>query len=242
LSTVIIALYGFGDASGEGFGGTLLTPEGIRYWYGLWGRDVSHQSSNFREMHNLVDLVDLELRDDFMTLSRLVQSVDDIMMEESAPSTELFLFTDNSVAEGAFFRGTSANPKLFSLILQLRKLEMHQSLWLHVIHVSGQRMIAQGTGGLSRGDLDMGVMEGTAMLSFIPLHLGALDRSPGVQSWCSDYTLCPLQLREWYMVGHGITRFYTDFDSVCLPECHLGTGVILIWSPHQPPPSMHWKN
>jgi hypothetical protein len=165
-------------------------------------------------MHNLVDLVNLELRDDFMTLSRLVQSVDDIMMEESAPSTELFLFTDNSVAEGAFFRGTSANPKLFSLILRLQKLEMHQSLRLHVIHVSGQRMITQGTDGLSRGDLDMGVMEGTAMLSFIPLHLGALDRSPGVQSWCSDYTFVHCNRGSgtwWAMALRGSTPISTVF-------------------------------
>jgi hypothetical protein len=66
----------------------------------------------------------------------------------------LLLFTDNSVAEGAFFRGTSSNPKLFSLILRLRALEMHHSLRIHVVHISGKRMIMQGTVGLSRGDLD----------------------------------------------------------------------------------------
>jgi hypothetical protein len=125
--TVIMALYGFGDASGEGFGGTLLTPSGIRYQYGLWGRDVSHASSNYYELRNLVDLVDLEMQDEFRVLSHLDQSVTELLLNETAHSAELFLFTDNSVAEGAFFRGTSSNPRLFDLILCLHHLEMHFS-------------------------------------------------------------------------------------------------------------------
>jgi hypothetical protein len=234
-SSVMIALYGFGDASGEGFGGTLQTSTGIRYRYGLWGRDVSHQSSNYREIRNLVDLVDLELRDNFVALSQLVTSVEALVLDGTAPSTELFLFTDNSVAEGAFFRGTSSNPKLFDLILRLRQLEIHRSLRLHVVHVAGQRMIAQGTDGLSRGNLDMGVMEGTPMLSFVPLHLGALDRSPSllswIRTWSTGFALCSLQPLDWHTVGHGVTGFYTNLDGVLMPECQLDSGVILVWSP-----------
>jgi hypothetical protein len=82
----MIDLYGFGDASGEGFGGTLQTSTGIRYRYDLWGRDVSHQSSNYREMRNLVDLVDLELRDDFVALSQLVTSVEALVLDGTAPT------------------------------------------------------------------------------------------------------------------------------------------------------------
>jgi hypothetical protein len=58
---ILITLYGFGDASGDGFGSTMLTPSGLWYRYGLWGRDLSRQSLNYREMRNLVDLVALEL-------------------------------------------------------------------------------------------------------------------------------------------------------------------------------------
>jgi hypothetical protein len=234
-SSVIIALYGFGDASGEGFGGTLLTPQGIRYRYGLWGRDVSHQSSNFREMQNLVEMVDVELADTFPTLSHLVSTLDALIRSGEAPSAELFLFTDNAVAEGAFFRGTSPNPKLFGLILRLRQLEMHYSLRLHVIHVAGQRMVAQGTDGLSRGELDMGVMEGTSMFSFLPLHQGALDRVPHLldwlQLWTSPRALRPLQPPDWLTIGHGITGYYRNVDGRPMPECQVGSGVILLWSP-----------
>jgi hypothetical protein len=234
-TSVIVALYGFGDASGEGFGSTLLTPHGLCYRYGLWGRDLSHQSSNFRELHNLVDIVDVEITDAFPTLTNLVSTVEDLIQEEEAPGAELFLFTDNSVAEGAFYRGTSSNPRLFDLILRLRCLEMHHSLRLHIIHVSGQRMIRQGTDGLSRGDLDMGVMSGTAMLDFVPLHLGALDRAPllleWLHSWCPGYSIRPISPQEWPTIGHGITNFYVNQDGFYLPESHVGDGLILLWTP-----------
>lgn len=85
-----------------------------------------------------MDLVELEIQDDFSTLSRLVQSVDDLLSDSSSPNAKLLLFTDNLVAEGAFFRGTSSNPKLFDLVLWLRSLEMHRSLHIHVVHVAGQ--------------------------------------------------------------------------------------------------------
>ena len=40
-------------------------------------------------------------------------------------------------------------------------------------------MIAQGTDGLSRGELTSGVMRGMPMLEFVPLHLSVLDRRKG---------------------------------------------------------------
>ena len=49
-------------------------------------------------------------------------------------------------------------------------------------------MIAQGTDGVSRGYLGHGVMAGETMSAFIPIHLGAVERStkdlvPWIQSW-----------------------------------------------------------
>ncbi len=80
-------------------------------------------------------------------------------------------------------------------------------------------MIAKGTDGLSRGDLDMGVMEGSSMLAFVPLHLGALQRSPPlldwVHSWCPHLAVQLLTPLEWHTVGHGITDYYANFDGVC---------------------------
>jgi hypothetical protein len=233
-SRIIVTLYGFGDASGEGFGRTLLTPKGLKFDFGLWGRDISNQSSNYREFKNLVDLVELEMTDTFPSLTQLVASVEAVVCH-SPPNMEMFLFTDSSVGEGAFYRGTSPNRALFELVLRLWHLEMQLSLRLHVIHVSGQRMIAQGTDGLSRGDLDSGVMRDANMLSFVPLHLSALDRGPGVLSWLHSWspglTLRPLSPMEWYTVGHGITGYYANGDGVHMPECSLSSHVVLVWTP-----------
>jgi hypothetical protein len=58
---------------------------------------------------------------------------------------------------------------------------------LHLVHVAGTRMIAQGTDGLSRGSLLEGVARGEDVLSFIDLAQGAFKRSSTlrdfVQSW-----------------------------------------------------------
>ena len=37
--SISVALYGFGDASGTGFGGTIETDRGILYRHGVWEKD-----------------------------------------------------------------------------------------------------------------------------------------------------------------------------------------------------------
>ena len=96
------------------------------------------------------------------------------------------MFTDNSTAEAAFFKGTSSSELLFELILRLRKIEMTGLCNIYMIHVAGTRMINQGTDGLSRGDKTSGVMSGESMLSFVPLHLTAIDRSVSLKNWLVD--------------------------------------------------------
>jgi hypothetical protein len=51
----------------------------------------------------------------------------------------------------------------------LQTLEMMYKMTIHVIHISGKRMIAQGTDGCSRGSLMEGVMVGADMLMFVNL-------------------------------------------------------------------------
>jgi hypothetical protein len=234
-SEVMVVWYGFADASGSGFGSSVLTPEGIKYRFGLWGRDLSHQSSNFREFHNLIDTVQLELADVFPELSKAVDAISSLIMTNSLEGVELFLFTDNIVAEGAFYRGTSSNPKLFSLILRLRNLETSYGLRLHVIHVAGKRMIAQGTDGLSRGNTLEGVLRGAPMLSFVPLHLDALDRSPAVytwlQQWCPTLHLHLLSPFEWFSTGHGVRGASHNCDGVWIPSAITSNNIVLVWSP-----------
>jgi hypothetical protein len=59
-------------------------------------------------------------------------------------------------------------------------VETGHGLFLHVIHVLGKRMIAQGTDGCSRGVRLEGVMAGKDVLSFVDLGKSALERSPAL--------------------------------------------------------------
>ena len=210
--------YGFGDASGAGFGSSIVSANDTALWYrhGVWGVDSDAVSSNYWELGNLVD-----------TIVRFAGLHD-------LSSTKMFMFTDNSVAEAAFFNGTSSNEALFLLILRLRKLEMTTGLRLHVIHVPGKRMISQGTDGLSRGNLMEGVLGGSSMLEFMPLHLNAVERHPEllewVRSWCGDELIVPFSPSEWFRRGHDITGVSENCNGMAIPK--LATeAMVHLWAP-----------
>ena len=222
---VVQVLYGFGDASGKGFGSTVQgysprqlieSPANPRFRVGVWGCDVEVESSNFRELANLVLAVEEEAAAGHLDMS------------------EFFLFTDNSTAESAFHKGSSSSSKLHGLILRLRQLEIRHGITLHIIHVSGKRMIAQGTDGCSRGVLLEGVMVGDDMLSFVDLAKSALDRSPAllswIQSWCLDSSVQPLTPEDWFLKGHGISGGARDHRGVWIPT-HAPSGQTLLWAP-----------
>lgn len=196
--------YGFGDASGSGFGATIETKSGLRICQGVWGRDSNKDSSNYKELTNLVETIESEA--DRGTLS----------------GAELFLFTDNSVAESCYFKGTSRSRKLFMLVLRLRKLELHYGLKLHVVHIAGTRMIAQGTDGVSRGNLLEGVLAGNDMLSFVPLHETAFDRSPSlkdwIKEWLPDLSFDFLTENDWFDKGLGISDSYRHHPNMWCPD------------------------
>jgi hypothetical protein len=44
-------------------------------------------------------------------------------------------------------------------------------------------MIMTGIDGVSRGDMNAGVMAGADMLSFVPLNVSVLERSPALTKW-----------------------------------------------------------
>lgn len=199
-----VAIYGFVDASSSGFGSSFELPDGaILFRHGVWGRDADSVTSNFRELCNLVE------------------SLEDGVACGELQDAELFIFTDNTTAEGGYYRGNSDNRFLFHLILRLRLLEMQASLRLHIIHVAGTRMIHQGTDGLSRGVMTDGVFSADPMKLHIPLHLSALDRSPTllqwIRSWCPLATIQPLTPEEWFTTGHGIGGFIHNSDGVPIP-------------------------
>ena len=86
---------------------------------------------------------------------------------------------------------------------------MEFGLLIHIIHVSGKRMIAQGTDGCSRGSLMEGVMAGQDMLEFVDLAKTAVERHDAllawIQSWTGDPEMRPLSPEGWFEEGHGIT-------------------------------------
>jgi hypothetical protein len=163
--------YGFGDASGSGFGAAIQVGDEIYYEYGQWCTEVSEDmTSNWRELNNLVE-----------ALERLAT-------EHDLSGCEIFIFTDNSTAEAAYWKGTSKSRLLFELVLRMKSLEIAHDLHIHVLHVSGKRMIAAGPDGLSRAEHNMGVMLGKDMRYFIPIHLDPTVREPKISEWIEDVT------------------------------------------------------
>ena len=110
---MFVACYRFGDASKSGFGATFESPEGIWYRMGIWGKDNEAHLSNFCKLANLVDSLEARGEDRDLT------------------GAEVFVFTDNTTAEGAYYQGTSSNKMLFDLVVWLRRLEMHLGCVLH---------------------------------------------------------------------------------------------------------------
>ena len=71
---------------------------------------------------------------------------------------------------------------------------------IHFIRVSGTRMIAQGSNGLSRGNVSEGVMHGETMSSFIVLNESTLKRSPALKDWLRSWVTNELEFlkpRDW---------------------------------------------
>jgi hypothetical protein len=125
---------------------------------------------------------------------------------------EIFLFTDNHAAEGTYYRGTSPSRALFDLVVTIFKLQMKYDLVLHVIWITGTRMIQQGTDGLSRVE-EMGpATQGLSLVGVVPLHLGVLEQSSQVLEWIHIWAdvlqLEVLSPEGWYTNGHNTEIFY----------------------------------
>ena len=210
------ALYNFSDASGGGFGNSLQSADpkkGSQIRYGTWACKEEDNSSNWREFTNLVE------------------SVEEGNQDGTLDGAILYLFTDNSVSESVYHKGNSSSPLLFDLMLRLKKIEMNGHFKVVLIHISGKRMIAQGTDGLSRGVLSEGIMSGRSMLSFVPLHLDAFKVAPNlllwIKSWLGPQTtpLCP---EDWFELGHDIVGWKKNYDNMNIPVLKKGS---FVWAP-----------
>ena len=176
---------------------------------------MDSKSSNLREFFNLVE-----------TLEEMCNASD-------LKGMEIFLFTDNSTLEAAFFKGSSKSEKLFKLVLCLQKLEMQNGVMVHLCHISGECMKAQSLDGLSRGNLNVGVMAGTAMLVFVPTHLNTFERSATLLPWIKTWTgsdvlelLTPQELtpEKWFTHGHDLqsNKWEVNVDGFKMPTAKSG--------------------
>ena len=182
-----LIIYGFADASEGGLGATLDFGDKVSYRVGVWGRDTEKESSNWRELANIVTTLEEQLQND------------------SIRGSTIIIATDNAVAEAAIYKGNSSSEKLFDLVVRLRELELKSSANIIVTHVSGERMKAQGTDGVSRGSLREGINIKGIMLDFCPWHLAPTQSSSKIFSFFKSVAGDHLELlkpSDWFSRGH----------------------------------------
>jgi len=134
--------------------------------------------------------------------------------------------------ETALYTGTSGSKLLLECVIEWRELEMKYGFKSFVTHVAGTRMIAQGGDGLSRSDLNAGVLAGKPMLEYLPLHQGALERCPTLERWIRSWMggePISLSPEDWFIRGHDIVDFKRDPEDLFdVPVIEAGT---YLWSP-----------
>ena len=213
--TVVTIVYGFGDASGSGLGATFTCGGGFNFRIGVWGSEEGPESSNWKEFTNIVE------------------SLEDEAEAGNLSASEVYMFTDNSTVESCAAKGSSSSPKLLGLVIRLHGLMTRSGTKIHIFHVAGTRMIAQGTDGVSRGYLGHGVMAGEAMVAHIPVHLDAAERSPSlvpwIKSWC-DKDATHLGPEGWFELGHDIEGWESRSDGFERPILSSARGTY-IWTP-----------
>ena len=99
-----VGILGGGDASGRGFGRILFLPDEARFRYGQWKDAITQMSSNYRELLNLMILLE--------------EAVETVVLD----GVEVFLFAGNTTVEYAFYKGNSSSKTLSDSVLRLRKL------------------------------------------------------------------------------------------------------------------------
>jgi hypothetical protein len=213
VSRILYVIYGFGDASGTGFGSSVQTHFGLSYRVGVWLGEEENETSNFKEFKNVVECLEEEGEAKRLT------------------NCKVFFCTDNSTVEAAIYKGASSSEKLHALVVRFLCLQSKYGIMVTVSHVSGKRMIAEGADGLSRGLLNEGVMAGESIISFVPFHLSAVDRSPGIHDWVkswADEEVILLKPEDWFERGHDLIGGEERADKFWIPKFQRGC---YLWVP-----------
>jgi hypothetical protein len=211
---ILTVVYGFGDASGTGLGSTFTCGSGFNFRIRVWGTTEKEESSNWKEFTNVVEAMEEE-------------GADGGLLE-----TEVFMFTDNATVEACSTKGSSSSPKLLDLVIRLKAMTTAYGVKIHIYHVAGTRMIAQGTDGVSRGYLATGVMAGEAMSSFIPIYKSALERAPMFIEWIKEWAgsdCIVLNPMGWFGTEHDIDGWHRCPGGLDRPV--LKEGRTYVWVP-----------
>ena len=101
-------------------------------------------------------------------------------------------------------------------------------------------MKAQGSDGLSPGNLNVGVMAGRSMLDFVPMHLNVFERSstllPWIKTWTGSDKLELLIPQEWFTRGHDLqsNKWEVNVDGLKMPTVKSGFLFgLLLWLPQK---------
>jgi hypothetical protein len=152
---------------------------------GEWCELIQEATYIYRELRNLVNA--------------MVRAAQEVILE----GCEVFLYTDNQTAEGAYCKGKTKSRALFELLAVLYKLQMEFDFILHVIWIAGTRMIQQGTDCLPRGEESGLATCGLYLGGEVPLHMSARERSPGLEEWILGWCntgrkMEELDPRDWF--------------------------------------------
>jgi hypothetical protein len=181
-----------GDASREGFSGATRFPDGtVTPHKGLWDPKFAEGGPNLREAQNQVNHLLEEIR----------------MGKHEHDRCKVWAATDNSVWSAVWNKGLSSACHLFYLVLALKQEARKHEVFLHHFHILGDRMIASGLDGLSRGSYNAGILLGINVRQFLPMNVLAWDVAGNIlEGWCKswmekDYTP-PLTPKGWFKQGH----------------------------------------
>ena len=148
-----------------------------------------------------------------------------VAMQGGLKGVELFLYTDISTAEAAYYNGSLGNKRLDALVVRLKKVEANEQMHVHFLHIASTQMIELGIDRLLRGSLMEGVMRDPSLLGSVPFHLSAFKRTDDdgkLLSWFHGWMgvphiFCPLMPDQWLVEGQGLTLEGDDSGKVWMP-------------------------
>lgn len=88
--------------------------------------------------------------------------------------TEIFICTNNQVAELTYFERSSKFYKLHKMIISLRKLEMYGALIVHFLWILGKCVIEQKQTDYLRGKVASGKIQGNSFLKYLLFNKNVL--------------------------------------------------------------------